>query len=100
MKQFVVEELVEVNWQQYLAFGKELRKVTPDGQEAEDVSFDEMKSLMLIAAARAGWIVGVDAKDAASFVPDDLNGWKLWAVVDASEKVYNHYNEARTPDPN
>jgi hypothetical protein len=97
MKQFAVEELVDVNWQQYLAFGRELRKVTPDG---EDLSFDEMRSLMLIAAARAGWITGVDPEEAKDFVPEDLNGWQLWAVLDAIDKVYIHYSKARTPDPN
>lgn len=86
----------------YLAFGKELRKVTPNLEGDDETSFDEMKSFMLVAAARAGWIEGIDKEDAKAFVPEDFvtEKWELWAILDGSDKVYRYYNDLRTPDPN
>jgi hypothetical protein len=99
MKEFVVDSFNDVNWRQYREFGKALRKVTEGVDVEEDVTFDELKVYMLVAAINGGWIPGVEAPS-PPVVMDDLDEWSAIGILSAADKVFNFYNGLRTPDPN
>jgi hypothetical protein len=94
-KKVVVNEIKDITWREYRAFSKALREITPDD---EGVSLDEMRSLMLVAAIRAGWFVDQPAQPEFSW--EDMDDWTAKEVIIPAEKVAEHYELLRTPDPN
>ena len=94
-KKIEVSEIKDVSWREYRDFSAALREITP---EESSVSLDEMRSLMLVAAIRAGWFVGTPAQKEFSW--EDLDGWTAKEVIIPAEKVAEYYELLRTPDPN
>ena len=89
-------EQASVTWRDYRKFSEHLREITPE--DAEDITFDELKCAMLLAAVRAEWLE-VPQIDVETSL-EDLDDLPAMVVMPAMDAVYEFYTGLRTPDPN
>jgi len=84
-----------ITWRDYRKFSAELRAMMPD---AEESSFDELKSAMLLAAIKVGWLEVEGIEPGMSL--EELDDLPARVVMPPMDAVFEFYSDMRSLDPN